>query len=323
MEASQTTIAVRDNQWSDADRKVLLNTVARGLNDSELMVFAKYCQETGLNPFRRQIYAIKIGGSLTIQTGIDGFRSMAEETGKYAGSDDAEFETDGNTLVSAKVAVYKMVEGVRCAFSATAYWSEYNVPNGNMWRKMPHTMLGKCAEALALRKAFPGKLSGIYTKDEMDQADTTVVDAEVVEDEPRRVIPPKQQVNGDGEVRTPPQAVAGMNKQPLVDLINAMEGVMYNGDLERIKVIRDKQGIPKEAIETTGKNLKKYTDLLSQELDVKIELGEGQIYKVKKATDAARKKYLGDGNLHNVTIETKLDYLIHMRAKKVEKEKAA
>ena len=65
-----------------------------------------------------------------------------------------------------------MVAGVVGNFTATARWSEYypGKSQGFMWDKMPHTMLGKCAEALALRKAFPSQLSGLYTGDEMAQA---------------------------------------------------------------------------------------------------------------------------------------------------------
>ena len=56
--------------------------------------------------------------------------------------------------------------------AATAIWGEYAQPSGPMWKKMPHLMLAKCAEALALRRAFPAELSGVYIKKEMDQADS-------------------------------------------------------------------------------------------------------------------------------------------------------
>ena len=67
--------------------------------------------------------------------------------------------------------VWRFVQGQRCAFAATARWAEYK-PDANdfMWKKMPHTMLAKCAEALALRKGFPKQLAGLYAKEEMEQA---------------------------------------------------------------------------------------------------------------------------------------------------------
>jgi hypothetical protein len=86
----------------------------------------------------------------------------------------------------ASVTVYKMVSGQRCAFSASALWDEYCqlAKDGKptvMWQKMPYLMLAKCAEALALRKAFPAELSGVYTHEEMMQADT---EAKAVESQP-------------------------------------------------------------------------------------------------------------------------------------------
>jgi hypothetical protein len=102
-------------------------------------------------------------------------RIRAESSGVYLGSDDAVFdEGDGKYPKSAKVVVWKLVGGQRGRFEATARWAEYAPPNIDdaaafMWRKMSHGQLAKCAEALALRKAFPGQLAGLYASDEMAQ----------------------------------------------------------------------------------------------------------------------------------------------------------
>jgi hypothetical protein len=75
----------------------------------------------------------------------------------------------------ATVTVKKVVQGVICDFTATAKWSEYYPGDrqGMMWQKMPENMLGKCAEAKALRKAFPAVMGGLYVAEEMQQAVAT------------------------------------------------------------------------------------------------------------------------------------------------------
>ena len=146
-------------------------TVAKGASDDELALFVHVANKAGLDPFARQVYAIKRGGAMTIQTGIDGFRLIAARTGLHAGTDEAVFEEDENGRpIKASVTVWKMVGGQRVPFAASARMSEYNAGQG-LWTKMPFAMLSKCAEALALRKAFPADLSGLYTAEEMDQAD--------------------------------------------------------------------------------------------------------------------------------------------------------
>ena len=159
-------------------------------SEGDLAVFFHHCQRTGLDPFAKQIYMVgrwdNRAGAMkyVIQTGIDGYRLIAERTGTYAGSDETWQEQNGR-LVSATVTVRKVVAGQVCGFTATARLEEYvqtgkdGKPMG-LWAKMPHRMLAKCAEALALRKAFPQDLSGIYTAEEMSQADSS-------EPQPQRV----------------------------------------------------------------------------------------------------------------------------------------
>ena len=187
----EQSLAMQDVDFTPGQIATIKETVANGASDNELKLFLYQCSRTGLDPLSRQIHFIKRGGKATIQTGIDGFRAIAERTGKYAGNDDYLFnnnmtmfdmlETNMPHPVTATATVYKIVGGVKVSFSATAMWEAYCPKGGEgfMWKKMPYLMLGKCAEALALRKALPNDLSGVYTEDEMEQA--TPVKAEVVE----------------------------------------------------------------------------------------------------------------------------------------------
>lgn len=173
----------------DQKLELLKRTICSGATDDEFQLFVHACRRTGLDPFMRQIHAVKRWDNrarretMSIQTGIDGYRLIADRTGKYAGSDDYLFDdglsqyahlsaSKGKPPATATVTVYKLVGGQRVPFTATAAWDAY-VPAEKqrfMWAKMPYVMLGKCAEALALRKAFPAELSGVYTHEEMAQA---------------------------------------------------------------------------------------------------------------------------------------------------------
>lgn len=167
----------------DDDKVGLIKrTVAKGATDDELELFLHQCKRTGLDPLARQIYFQKYntknGPQIAIITGIDGYRLVAARTGIYAGNDEPVFEGKKQyqgvgVPVKATVTVWKIVGGVRCPFSASVYWDEYCPlpPKDYQWKKMPHVMLAKCAEAAALRKAFPADLGTVYTNEEMQQAD--------------------------------------------------------------------------------------------------------------------------------------------------------
>jgi phage recombination protein Bet len=176
--ASQQLITVdAPAEYTTAQVELIKKTVAAGCSNDELALFLEVCKGSGLNPFMKQIYAIKRGDKMTVQTGIDGYRLLAARTGDLAGIDDAVYDAESDERPAwASVTVWRFVRGQRVPFTAKARWREYAQVNrdGNptaMWAKMPYLMLGKCAEALALRKAFPAELSGVYTAEEMDQAD--------------------------------------------------------------------------------------------------------------------------------------------------------
>jgi len=201
-------------QWDSRQIDIIKRTIAPGISDDELYLFGMVCRRTGLDPFFKQIYAIKRSGKMTIQTGIDGYRLLADRTHCYAGSDVPEYDTeDAKNPTWAKVTVWKIVQGQRVAFTAKARWDEYALPTYDMWKKMPYLMLAKCAEALALRKAFPAELSGVYTTEEMQQADNDqhgYVEAVVtsVETSPSPAMPAQQPRAAAGNAQTGADALA-------------------------------------------------------------------------------------------------------------------
>jgi phage recombination protein Bet len=175
-----TAISEWSNEYLALVRDMVLTPKYRKATDAELALFAEQCKRTGLDPIAQQIYGIyrknnQAGGreEMTIQVSIGGLRLQAERTGKYQGQTPVEWcgkdkqWTDvwlsDEPPAAARAGVWKLGHGQPTY--AVATWREFR-QTGPMWQKIPAHMLGKVAEALALRRAFPAETSGLMTPEE-------------------------------------------------------------------------------------------------------------------------------------------------------------
>lgn len=205
--------------------QLLTDTICKGASAGELGMFVEVCNRLRLDPFAKQIHAVKRWDSalqrevFSFQVGIDGFRLVAQRTGEMDGiegplwcGEDGEWLdlwTRHDPPFACKVLVYR--KGISRPFPGVAKFDSYvgrkkdGTPN-SMWQKFPDLMIAKCAEALALRRAFPAELSGVYSDAEMDQAGEAVAlpapaAAPIQRSQPKKLNPPP--ASPEGAVKPP------------------------------------------------------------------------------------------------------------------------
>jgi phage recombination protein Bet len=172
-------------EFTPQQSQMIRDTYANGASEKEFQVLMEGAKVRRLNPLLRQVHFVKRSAwdertkskkdVWSVQVSVDGLRAIAERTGKYDGQDEPEYVRDAEGLITAcKVRVYRK-DWSRPSIGV-AYWSEYvqtkqdGTPT-RFWADMPHVMIAKCAEAIAMRKAFPEDMGGLYVDEEMQQAD--------------------------------------------------------------------------------------------------------------------------------------------------------
>lgn len=188
---------------SDKDIRLVAQTAARDLTPIELDHFVHMSRTWGLDPLRRQIYAIVYNKNkpdkrrVTYITGIDGYRTIADRTGCYKpGPRTTERDpsaknpaTNPKGIILGRATVFKHAQGEWHEFTEEVEWDEFapveqewaagedgkrrptNVYKlTEMWMRMGVNQIKKCAEAQCLRRGWPDTFSGLYVDAEMDRA---------------------------------------------------------------------------------------------------------------------------------------------------------
>lgn len=188
--------------FATSELKLIKDVFCPNSTQPEFNFFIYDCQMRGLNPLKKEIHFVKrqvwdgktqaYKDVAAHQVGIDGLRIIAERTSKYGGQDSVmygdEIEFHGVKVPEfAQVSAYK--RGIDRPFTAIAYFTEFagvfkkngKEYLGSMWAQMPRHMIAKCAEALALRKAFPDTLAGIYADEEMGQIENQKPEVKIID----------------------------------------------------------------------------------------------------------------------------------------------
>jgi len=180
---------VKHEATPDEVYRVLENSLYPGARKESIALVLSYCRMNGIDPLLRPVHIVPTSVKLpsgqyemrdVLMPGIADYRIKAARSGEYAGKSEPEFGPDverfGITFPAwCRVTVTRIVAGSPRQFTANERWLENyatakrdtDQPN-MMWRKRPYGQLAKCAEAQALRMAFPEFSGGQVTAEEME-----------------------------------------------------------------------------------------------------------------------------------------------------------
>lgn len=155
-------------QWTK-ELRLVKDITAKNCNDTEFKLLCFMANQYGLNPLKKEIWAVKYSGNpALIFVGRDGLLNIAHRTNQF-GSMETTCEIDKTTKkpVSATCVIYR--KDYEKPFKNTVYFEEYDTHQA-LWRTKPKMMLMKVAESTCLRRSF--NISGLYVPEEMPEKDT-------------------------------------------------------------------------------------------------------------------------------------------------------
>lgn len=218
--------------------KVLTDSIfPHAKNPDSILMALTYCRSRGLDIFKKPVHIVPVwssakGGLIdSIWPSIAELRTTAARTGSYAGKDETAFgpmmkkklgAIDVEFPEWAQVTVYRIVQGVRCAFvGPKCYWLEYYAVEGRnkkepneRWLRALHGQLEKCAEAGALRAAFPEEIGNDYAAEEMEGQAIIEPIATASAAPAKRIPPPAPKRETPPTVASEPEKPADEQKQP-------------------------------------------------------------------------------------------------------------
>lgn len=193
-------------------------------NEQQKAMFLNLAVTFGLNPFKREIYAVPYGNGFNYVTGYQVYIARAEATGKLDGWE-VEAIKEGGKLIGARATIYR--KDWNKPFIWEVSLSEFNRNSGN-WKTMPEFMLKKVAIAQAFRLCFPNEFSGMpYI-------------AEEITSEPIRDVTPSPAADPDSLIKTLQEAENIEMLRELWESIQPAFKELNPQQQEQVKSVKDK-----------------------------------------------------------------------------------